>query len=97
MCYEADTSSTGAPIRRDALNRRCWKPLLKRAGLSSGVRFHDFRHTCATLLLSRHVHPKYVQELLGHSSISVTLDTYSHVIPGLDGATAGALDNALGE
>jgi integrase len=47
------------------------------------MRFHDLRHSAATLLLSLGVHPKVVQELLGHSQISLTLDTYSHVLPGL--------------
>ena len=60
------------------------------------VRFHDLRHTCARLLLGRGVHAKLVQELLGHSTISVTLDTYSHVLPGMSDASAGAMDEALG-
>jgi site-specific recombinase XerD len=47
--------------------------LLKRAGLSSMVRFHDLRHTCATLLLQQGVKPKFVQELLGHGDVSLTL------------------------
>ena len=45
------------------------------------IRIHDLRHTCATLLLAQDVHPKVVQEILGHSQISLTLDTYSHVLP----------------
>lgn len=59
------------------------------------IRFHDLRHTCATLLLSRNVHPKYVQELLGHSNIAITLDTYSHVIPGMGDQTARAMEDIL--
>jgi len=47
------------------------------------VRFHDLRHTCATLLLSQNTHPKFVQELLGHATIATTLDTYSHAVPGM--------------
>jgi integrase len=47
------------------------------------MRFHDLRHTCTTLLLTRGVHPKIVSEMLGHSSIAITLDTYGHVIPGI--------------
>ncbi|MGI8650938.1 MAG: tyrosine-type recombinase/integrase, partial [Rubrobacter sp.] len=58
-------------------------------------RFHDLRHTCATLLLSQGQHPKFVQELLGHSSITTTLDTYSHVLPGMDDGLADAMDDAL--
>ena len=63
---------------------------MKRAGLSP-IRLHDLRHTCATILLMAGKHPKYVQELLGHASISITLDTYSHVIEGMDGGQADAL------
>jgi integrase len=70
------------------------KPLLKRAELPA-IRLHDLRHTCATILLMASKHPKYVQELLGHSSISITLDTYSHVIEGMDGGLAEAMDEAL--
>jgi hypothetical protein len=55
---------------------------LKQAGLPD-IRFHDLRHTCATLLLSRGHHPKLVQELLGHASVAMTLDRYSHVLPGM--------------
>ncbi len=85
----------GTPIRRDNLHDRCWKPLLKRAGLPD-MRFHDLRHTCATLLLTRGVHPKIVSEMLGHSSIAITLDTYSHVIPGMGEVAAGAMEDVLG-
>ena len=59
------------------------------------IRFHDLRRTCATLLLTKGVHPKVVSELLGHSSIAITLDTYSHVIPGLGDAPASAMKDAL--
>ena len=75
---------------------RSFKALLKRAGLPVDTRLYDLRHTCATLLLNANVHPKYVQELLGHASISQTLDTYSHVLQGMDGGIGGAMDEALG-
>lgn len=75
---------------------RAFKELLKRAGLPTSVRLYDLRHTCATLLLNGNVHPKYVQELLGHASIAQTLDTYSHVIKGMDGGIGGVMDEALG-
>jgi integrase len=76
------------------LNHRSFKPLLKKAGLSP-IRFHDLRHTCAALLPSRGVHPKIVSDVLGHSSVTITLDTYSHAIPELGDAAAGAMDDAL--
>ena len=75
---------------------RSFKALLKRAGLPTGTSLYDLRHTCATLLLNGNVHPKYVQELLGHASISQTLDTYSHVLKGMDGGIGRAMDAALG-
>jgi integrase len=61
---------------------------LERAGLPQ-IRFHDLRHTCATILLSRGVHAKLVQELLGHATISITLDTYSHGLAGVMGDALG--------
>ncbi|MGI8649809.1 MAG: tyrosine-type recombinase/integrase [Rubrobacter sp.] len=88
-------SSVGTPKNQRNLNRE-FKNTIKRAGLPEHFRLYDLRHTCATLLLSRNIHPKYVQELLGHASIALTLDTYSHVIPGMDGGTGGAIDEALG-
>ena len=70
--------------------------LLKKAGLPK-VRLHDLRHTHASLLLARGVHPKVVQERLGHSSITMTLDLYSHLAPGLDQAAAASLNGLLKE
>jgi integrase len=88
-------STVGTPLsHRNVV--RSFKALLKRAGLPIRTRLYDLRHTCATLLLSANVHPKYVQELLGHASISQTLDTYSHVLQGMDGGIGGAMDEALG-
>jgi integrase len=75
---------------------RSFKALLKRAGLPAKTRLYDLRHTCATLLLNGNVHPKYVQELLGHASIAQTLDTYSHVLEGMDGGIGDAMDAAVG-
>jgi integrase len=60
------------------------------------VCFHDLRHTSATLLLSKGTHVKLVQELLGHSTIAVTLDTYSHVLPSMGDGLADTMDDALG-
>ena len=87
-------SSVGTPLsHRNVV--RAFKNALKRAGLPETTRLYDLRHTCATLMLSRNVHAKYVQELLGHASIALTLDTYSHVLPGMDGGTATAMEDAL--
>jgi len=72
----------GRPIEPQNLLYRSFRQLLTRAGLPR-MRFHDLRHSAASLLLSMGTHPKIVQELLGHSQISLTLDTYSHVLPGL--------------
>jgi integrase len=80
---------------RQELVMHSFKPLLKKASLPD-IRFHDLRHTCAALLLGKGVHAKFVQELLGHATISITLDTYSHVLPGMGDAAAGAMDEALG-
>jgi integrase len=87
-------TTTGTTMSCTNLLGRHFKPLLRRAGLPD-IRLHDLRHTCATILLVAGKHPKYVQELLGHASISITLDTYSHVIEGMDGGLADAMDEAL--
>ncbi len=57
-----------------------------------GFRFHDLRHSCATLLLVQGVHPKLVQATLGHSSYQLTMDTYSHMIPALRNEVADRMD-----
>ena len=88
-------SGVGTPINPENLIKRSFKPLLEKAGLPK-IRFHDLRHTCATLLLGRCVHPKLVQELLGHATIAMTLDTYSHYLPSMGDQTAGAMGNAFG-
>jgi integrase len=84
----------GKPMNADNLYHREFKPLLKKAGLF-GFTFHSLRHTSATLLLSKNVNPKIVQEVLGHATISQTMDTYSHVMPGMGDVAASALEEAL--
>lgn len=69
-------------------------PLLRRAG-PQRIRFHDLRHTAATLLLGRGVDPKTVSEMLGHASIAITVDNCSHVIPDMHVQAADAMDAAL--
>src|SRR5919202_1847955 len=88
-------SAVGTPLSGGNLNR-AFKATLQRAGLPKSIRFHDLRHTCATLLLRQGVNPKFVQELLGHADISLTLNVYSHVLPDMGDAAAGAMDDALG-
>ena len=84
----------GTPISRHNLVTRSFKPLLVRAGLPD-IRFHDLRHTCATLMLFVGTNPKVVQEMLGHANVSITLDTYSHLLPNMQGEAVGRLDNLL--
>jgi integrase len=88
-------STVGTPLWGGNLNR-AFKATLQRAGLPKSTRFHDLRHTCATLLLKQGVNPKFVQELLGHADISLTLNVYSHVLPDMGDATADAMEAALG-
>jgi integrase len=73
-------SIVGTPLSRNNLHNRSFKPLLGRAGLTH-IRFHDLRHTCGTIMGSMGVDPKYAQDRLGHADISVTLNTYTHVLP----------------
>jgi integrase len=87
-------TSVGTSMSVHNLHNRSWKPLLKSAGLPN-IRFHDLRHTCATLLLTKAVHPKVVQELLGHASIEITLDIYSHLLPDMGNQAARAMDDTL--
>jgi integrase len=84
----------GTLVNPTNLRRRSFAPLLEKAKLPT-IRFHDLRHTCATLLLSSNVNPKIVSEMLGHSSIAITLDTYSHVLPNMQDSAARALEDAL--
>jgi integrase len=73
---------------------REFKALLAGASLPN-VRFHDLRHTAATLLLAQGVDPRTIMETLGHSQISLTMNTYSHVLPALQADAAARLDRAL--
>jgi integrase len=87
-------SECGAPLDRRYITTHRFKPLLKRARLPK-IRFHDLRHTCATLLLTKNVNPKVVSEMLGHATIAITLDTYSHVLPNMQESAAAAMEDAL--
>lgn len=83
----------GKPLLPDTVSH-VWSKLVKRTGLE-GIRFHDARHTHASLMLKQGVHPKVVQERLGHATISTTLDLYSHVTPGLQEAAAAGFDKMV--
>jgi integrase len=84
----------GNPLHLRNLTLRHFKLILKRAGLLE-IRLYDLRHTCATLLLSANEHPKVVSERLGHASVTLTLDTYSHVLPSMQQAATEKLENIL--
>lgn len=83
----------GRPLLPDTVSH-AWTKTVKRAGLRH-FRLHDARHTHASLMLKQGAHPKIVQERLGHASIQITLDTYSHVAPGLQEAAAMRFDEVL--
>lgn len=85
----------GNPLNLRNVTQRHFKALLKEAGLSEAVRLYDLRHTHATLLLGKGVHPKIVSERLGHATITLTLDTYSHVLPNMQSDSAQKLDALL--
>jgi integrase len=84
----------GRPYQKQNIMRRSFWPLLDRAGLPR-IRFHDLRHSCASLLLAGGEHPKVVQERLGHATIAVTMDIYSHVMPNMQKDAAERLDRLL--
>lgn len=88
-------SGEGTPILLRNLVRRHFQPLLTRAELSPTLRLYDLRHSCATLLLSAGENPKVVSERLGHASIVLTLDTYSHVLPSMQQAATEKLERIL--
>ena len=77
------------------LVRRHFKPILEAAGLPATFRLYDLRHSCATLLLAAGENPKIVAERLGHASVTMTLDTYSHVLPDMQRAATEKLEAML--
>jgi integrase len=85
----------GKTIGHQNLHNRSWKPLLKRAGLPHSVRFHDMRHSCISLLVSRGVPIKVVSEMAGHADVSITLSVYGHVMPDMQGAAVEAMEDAF--
>src|SRR5262249_8102476 len=88
-------SKEGQPLMLHNVIVRHFKPILKRAGLPQSIRLYDLRHTCATLLLVADENPKVVSERLGHYSIVMTLDTYTHVLPSIQKAASEKLEKML--
>lgn len=87
-------NETGGFADAHNITGRHFKPILLRSGLPA-LRLYDLRHSCATLLLASGEHPKVVQERLGHASIALTLDTYSHVVPGMQERASQRLDDLV--
>jgi len=88
-------SSDGTPLQRRNVSRRYFKPALRAAGLSEDLSLYALRHSCATLLLQANVHPKIVAERLGHSSVTLTMDVYSHVLPTMQTEATAQLERML--
>jgi integrase len=83
----------GEPLDPSVLSHT-FQRIVKKAGLEN-VRFHDLRHTFASLMLSQHAAPKVISEILGHASVAFTMDTYSHIIPGMKEEAMALLDEVL--
>jgi integrase len=88
------STGKGTAVAPTDLHRKSFRPLLERSGVRR-IRFHDLRHTAATLLLEQGIHPKVVSEMLGHSGVAITLDTYSHVSPALHQGAAAVMEGIL--
>lgn len=88
------TATAGKPHNLRNLTQRHFRPILRRSGLPT-IRLYDLRHTCATLLLAAGEHAKIVSERLGHASITLTLDTYSHVLPTMQQSATEKLEKLL--
>jgi integrase len=88
------TDGWGEPLDGRHVTSRDFRGLLRRAGLPP-IPFHDLRHTAATILLASGVHPKMVQEMLGHATIAMTLDVYSHVTPTMHDEAAATMERVL--
>lgn len=86
-------NSYGKPMSPSNFSRRFFKKITKKTGINNRFSFHDLRHTHATLLLQQGVNIKVISERLGHSSINITLDTYSHIMPSMQETAVQTLDN----
>jgi integrase len=90
------TNAVGNALDPTNLTRSAFKPLVVRAGVPL-IRFHDLRHTAATLLLKEGIPVKVVSELLGHSDVAITLRIYAHVLPEMQAQATAALERVFGE
>lgn len=84
-------SRRGGPLRHGQFYRT-FRRAVATAGLDPRLRFHDLRHSAAAMLIAQGAHPRAIMERLGHSSITVTMDVYGHLLPSLDEALAEGLD-----
>ncbi|HEX8265479.1 MAG TPA: tyrosine-type recombinase/integrase [Pyrinomonadaceae bacterium] len=87
-------SEIGTPLNTPNVTRT-FKKVLVKAGIRTSIRLYDLRHTCATLLLLAGINPKIVSERLGHSTVTLTLDVYSHVLPGMQEAASQHLETMI--
>jgi integrase len=85
------TNRLGGPVQRNSFGFR-WREAVKEAKLPEGARFHDLRHFYASSLIAAGVHPKVIQDRLGHATIAETMDTYGHLFPDASEQGRGALD-----
>ena len=85
----------GKPLMHYNILHKHFKPLFEKAKLPTSIRFYDLRHSCATLLLAANEHPKVVSERLGHASVTLTLDTYSHVLPSMQQSASEKIEIVL--
>lgn len=91
-----DPTDASAPMRHNAwFYQRVFKPAVRRAGLNPALRFHDLRHTCASLLIEQNTPLKAIQEHLGHASATLTLDRYGHLYPAATEQVRSALERAF--
>ncbi len=88
-------TTVGTPLNRHNVTQRSFNRILTKAGLPNSFTFHSLRHTYATLALAKNVNPKIVSEALGHSTIAITLDTYSHLLPTMQETIATAIEDVL--
>ena len=88
-------TALGQPLIRLNVIQKHFKPILVRAKLPTTLRLYDLRHTCATLLLAANENPKVVSERLGHASITLTMDCYSHVLPDMQRGASEKLERML--